>query len=82
MSEILVRVRRTFEEYNSSPFANYQPFTPNTERMLRELASLKPQTLATMHGSTFTGDSGQALIKLISAMRETLGKPVTHPSMC
>jgi flavorubredoxin len=35
--------------------------TPNTGPTIRQLASLKPTTLAVMHGSCFSGDTGTAL---------------------
>ena len=57
----------------SGPLAGAYPFTPQTEETLRRLAALKPQTLALMHGSTFVGDGGRALLDLSAAMREVLG---------
>jgi hypothetical protein len=51
------------------------PWTPKTEARLRELAALAPRTCATMHGSAFRGDGGQALIDLAAVMREVLGSP-------
>jgi hypothetical protein len=41
---------------------------------LRELADLKPKTLAIMHGSSFRGDGEKAFRDLASAMKEILGK--------
>jgi flavorubredoxin len=35
--------------------------TPRTGRTIRELAALEPTTLAVMHGSCFSGDTGAAL---------------------
>jgi hypothetical protein len=54
---------------------DYMPYTPNTRPLLEGLASLKPRTLATMHGSSFTGDGGKALLDLDTVMKETLGVP-------
>ncbi len=65
--------RQTLIDYNASPFANYMPYTPNTDAILQRLADLKPRTLATMHGSTFIGDGERALRDLALMMRETLG---------
>ncbi len=38
--------------------------TPNTAPTIRRLAELNPSTLAVMHGSSFTGDGGSALLRL------------------
>ena len=74
-SDILGRVRRAIIEYQAGPLMDYMPYTPNTRPLLEGLAALKPRTLATMHGSSFTGDCAKALIELDSVMKETLGKP-------
>gem|GEM_PF-2643173 len=34
--------------------------------------------MATMHGSSFTGDCAAALLELDGVMKETLGKPSTR----
>jgi hypothetical protein len=47
-------------------------YTPQTEETLRRLAALRPKTLALMHGSTYVGDGGRALLDLATAMRELL----------
>ena len=51
------------------------PYTPNTERILHELADLRPRTLAAMHGATFSGDGGQALRDLALALRAVYDPP-------
>jgi len=55
------------------PLAYYMPYTPHTERQVRELAALKPRVLAPMHGSTFLGNVEQALLDMGSVMKELLG---------
>jgi flavorubredoxin len=40
---------------------DYVPFTPKTRTRLETLAALEPRLLATMHGSSFSGDGGAAL---------------------
>ncbi len=72
-SDVVGRSRATLLEYQAGPLADYLPNTPNTERLLNELAALKPKTLAAMHGSTFVGDGERALRDLAVMMRETLG---------
>lgn len=54
---------------------NYMPYTPNTRPLLEGFATLKPRTLATMHGSSFTGNGAKALIELEGVMKEMLGTP-------
>src|SRR6266852_6531562 len=61
--------------FRPSPLANYVPYTHNTGRILEGLASLKPKTLATMHGSSFCGDCQEALLDLATVMKEVLDKP-------
>ncbi len=74
-SDILGRVRAAIVEYQAGPLMDYMPYTPNTRPLLEGLAALKPSTLATMHGSSFTGDCSRALIDLNAVMKETLGVP-------
>lgn len=72
-SDILGRVRDSILRYQAGPLMDYMPYTPNTRPLLESLAALEPRTLATMHGSSFTGDCGKALIDLDGVMKETLG---------
>jgi hypothetical protein len=58
----------------NGPLAGAYPYTPQTDETLRRLAALGPKTLALMHGSTFVGDGGRALLDLSAAMREILGR--------
>lgn len=72
-SDVVERHRRVLLEYQTGPLANYLPYTPHTDRILRDLAALEPKRLATMHGSTFVGDGRRALHDLAEVYRETLG---------
>lgn len=74
-SDILGRVRAAIVEYQAGPLMDYMPYTPNTRPLLEGLAALEPRTLATMHGSSFTGDGAKALLDLDLVMKETLGVP-------
>lgn len=78
-SDILGRARQSIVDFQAGPLMDYMPYTPNTRILLEGLASLKPRTLATMHGSSFTGDCAKALIDLDGVMKETLGKPSRRP---
>jgi flavorubredoxin len=72
-SDLIERFRHTLTQYQAGPLKNYMPYTPHTERLLAELASLKPKTLAAMHGSAFVGDGGRALLDLGPVLKEILG---------
>ena len=55
------------------PFARDMPYTPHTDATMQRLADLAPVTLATMHGSSFSGDGRSALLNLAATIREVLG---------
>lgn len=74
-SDVVERTRSAMIEYQAGPLMDYMPYTPKTERLLGELALLKPKTIAAMHGSTFVGDGERALRDLAVVMREVLGGP-------
>jgi len=54
-ADVVGRFKQMLLEYQRGPFANYMPYTTQTERILQRLAALKPRTLATMHGFVFAG---------------------------
>jgi hypothetical protein len=64
----------------SSPLAKDMPFTPYTMSTLQRLAALSPRTLALMHGSSFRGDGGTAILRLADVIKETLDKPESSNS--
>lgn len=70
---IIERARDALIQSEAGPFANYLPYTHHTGRVLEGLADWKPQTLATMHGSSYVGDGAQALRELAGVMRGVLG---------
>jgi len=71
-SDVVGRFRETTIGMQSSPLANYMPYTPQTQTQIKELASLKPRACATMHGSTFVGDCEKALLDMGVVMKELL----------
>ncbi len=73
-SDILERVRQTLLAYQTGPLANYMPYTPNTGRILHDLATLKPKLIAAMHGSSYSGNGEQALRGLAVVMSEVLNQ--------
>lgn len=70
---VLDRTRAAMTDCQQSPLMDYVPYTPNTKRLLRELADLKPGMLAIMHGSSFTGDSDHLLRGLDPVFKEVFG---------
>ena len=72
-ADVIDRVRQTLLAYQASPLANYMPYTHHTDQILQKLAALQPQTIATMHGSAFTGDGERAIQDLAIVLREVLG---------
>lgn len=72
---VLDRSEQSLARFQTGPFANYMPYTTDTERILHGLADLAPTTLATMHGSTFVGDGRQALRDLNQLMQRLLARP-------
>jgi flavorubredoxin len=70
---LIERSRQALLESEAGPFANYVPYTHHTRRVLEDLATWQPRTLATMHGSSFEGDGANALRELAVVMREVLG---------
>jgi flavorubredoxin len=72
-SDIVGRFRDTTKAFQGGPLSNYMPYTPHTERQIKDLASLKPRAVAPMHGSTFVGDGERALIEMGTVMKELLG---------
>lgn len=52
------------------------PYTAQTDTALQRLALLHPQTLAAMHGSSFTGDGQKEIADLAALLKATIGKGV------
>ena len=72
-SDVVGRARETITEYQQGPLANYLPYTSYTDTTLKRLASLKPQVLATMHGSVFQGDGEKAMLDYADMVKQVLG---------
>lgn len=67
------RVRQAMLEMQASPLADYLPYTPKTDATLKRIAALKPKTVASMHGSIYTGNGEQAIIEYSEALKEVFG---------
>ncbi len=74
-SDVIERTQKAMRALQAGPLAGYMPYTPRTEGALRDLAALKPKTLATMHGSSFTGDCERALHDLARVLKDSFGGP-------
>jgi flavorubredoxin len=72
-SDVVGRSHQAMRNYQTGILADYVPYTHLTSRNLKKLAQLQPKTLATMHGSSFTGDCARALRELDTAMRDVFG---------
>ena len=58
---VIEACKETFVEYQKGPLADYMPYTVKTDGILRDLAALRPKTVATMHGAVFSGDGERVL---------------------
>jgi hypothetical protein len=78
-SSLVGRAREAIVTGLGGPLAQDMPYTPYTDQTLERLADLSPRTLATMHGSSFSGDGGSEVRELAAVIKELLGKPVMKP---
>lgn len=67
------RVRQAMLEMQASPLAHYLPYTPRTEATLKRVAALKPSTVASMHGSIYSGDGEAAILEYAEVLRDVFG---------
>lgn len=70
-SDLIEPARRAMQQMQQGPLADYMPYTRHTEGVLRSLAALKPETLATMHGSSYIGESDKLLNDLATVIKES-----------
>jgi len=69
-SDLVEPSRKGMAQMRQGPLAGYMPYTGQTEGVLRSLAALKPETLAVMHGSSYSGPADRMLIDLAVVIRE------------
>jgi flavorubredoxin len=67
------RTRQTLLEMQAGPLAGYLPYAVETDATLKRIAALKPTTVATMHGSVFSGDGEKAILEYAEMLKEVLG---------
>lgn len=73
-SSVTDRARQTLREMYAGPLAGYLPYALETDATLRRIAAEKPTTVATMHGSVFTGDGERAILEYAEMLGEELGE--------
>jgi flavorubredoxin len=74
-ADIVDRARNAIVRAQAGPLAKDLPYTPYTTATLQRLAALEPRTLATMHGSSYRGSGGKAILELAAAIQDLLGRP-------
>lgn len=72
-ADLVGRTAEAMAVLAKGPLAGYMPYTPKTEGVLRQLAALKPRTLAVMHGSSYQGDCERALCDLAAVIQKAFG---------
>ena len=72
-SDLIEPTRLAMQRLNRGPLAGYMPYTQQTPGVLKSLAELKPQTLAVMHGSSYSGHGDEQLTGLAEVIRENFG---------
>jgi flavorubredoxin len=72
--DVIGRTHDAMKAFQAGILAEYVPYTPITAQNLKKLADLKPNMLAVMHGSSFTGDCARALGDLDGVYREVFGR--------
>jgi flavorubredoxin len=77
-SDVVEPTQATLAAWQGTLLAEVMPYTPNTERILHDLADLRPRTLAAMHGATFSGDGERALRDLALSLRAVYGPPTGY----
>ncbi|WP_372721396.1 MBL fold metallo-hydrolase [Novipirellula sp.] len=73
-SDLIEPTQAAMQQMQEGPLAGYMPYTRQTEGVLRSLADLKPDTLAVMHGSSYTGPCDQLLCDLAGVIKENFDR--------
>jgi flavorubredoxin len=73
-SDLIEPTRKAMQQLQQGPLAGYMPYTRQTEGVLRSLAGLKPQMLAVMHGSSYTGQGDRLLTDLAGVIKDEFDK--------
>ncbi|QYO65615.1 MBL fold metallo-hydrolase [Leptolyngbya sp. 7M] len=68
------RTYETLNEMQAGPLAGYLPYSVDTDETLRRIAELKPKTIATMHGSVYSGNGENAILEYAKMLKDVLGR--------
>lgn len=74
-SDLIEPSREAIQQMQKGPLAGYMPYTRQTEGVLHSLAALNPESLAVMHGSSYSGQGNQLLTDLAGVIKENFDKP-------
>ncbi len=69
-NDLIAPAIAAMHQMQQSPLAASMPYTAQTRGMLAALVELQPGTLATMHGSSCSGDGGRILNELAGAIHD------------
>lgn len=72
-ADVLGRAEEAICHNLTGPLAKDMPDTPYTDSTLERLSTLRPLTLALMHGSRFIGDDEKAIRDLAGVIKKHLG---------
>ncbi|MGE3807790.1 MAG: MBL fold metallo-hydrolase [Gemmataceae bacterium] len=70
-ADLIGPTRQAMQQLQQGPLAGYMPYTSQTEGVLRALADLAPETLAVMHGSSYSGPCARLLNDLGDVIKST-----------
>jgi flavorubredoxin len=73
-SDLIEPTRKAMQRLQQGPLAGYMPYTCQTEGVLHALASLRPDTLAVMHGSSYIGKCDRLLTDLAGVIKAEFDK--------
>jgi flavorubredoxin len=73
-SDLIDPTRQAMRRLQQGPLAGYMPYMRQTEGVLRSLAALKPERLAVMHGSSYSGSCDRLLIELAGLIKYEFDK--------
>lgn len=72
--DILETHKSSILTFEAGPLMDYSPYNHKTQKLLYDLAALQPNTLATMHGSSYFGDCSKVLRDLNTVMKDIWGE--------
>jgi len=73
-SDLVGPTHKAMQQMQQGPLAGYMPYTRQTEGVLRSLAELRPETLAVMHGSSYTGQAECLITDLAGVIKDTFDR--------